>query len=485
MRVLLACFAAILLAVGIADAAPRELVAVRGTIVHDARDSRDDFMVLRGEDGRRYYIDLARADRSPKTRNLGEGKRVDVIGAQGARTDEIRAYIVDVFDNKPAIAQGFTESPTSAFQRLHGVVESVSGNTARVRTESGRTIPVDLSMADRKETIQPGERVTMVGRAPAGTYRAYWVRAREADNDVFTTDRDEPGRWRRLHGTVVSRDGDRVRFRADNGRTYDVDISDVPQNQRRGLERREGVTIAGVPDGQRFVARYIDQDDGGRAGSEPNWKAGLPPRGQDVTIHGQATSFEGRTFRFSSIDGQLMMVDSSKVSDAQHRLLASGQPVTIVGERTHGDTIVASQVSRDERHDRRPIGQIDPGVQRAHTLQGRVQSASGDTVQMRTDDGRNVTLDITAVRNRIARQLQQGDRITVTGFYREESKSMFSVRSLREDDGAAASPRTDRQDRRDRPNSKDDCKDGGWQSFDNPRFKNQGDCVSWVNQRNK
>jgi len=30
------------------------------------------------------------------------------------------------------------------------------------------------------------------------------------------------------------------------------------------------------------------------------------------------------------------------------------------------------------------------------------------------------------------------------------------------------------------PTSKDQCKDGGWKSFNNPAFKNQGDCVSFV-----
>jgi len=30
------------------------------------------------------------------------------------------------------------------------------------------------------------------------------------------------------------------------------------------------------------------------------------------------------------------------------------------------------------------------------------------------------------------------------------------------------------------PTSKDQCKDGGWQQFNNPTFKNQGDCVSYV-----
>jgi hypothetical protein len=30
------------------------------------------------------------------------------------------------------------------------------------------------------------------------------------------------------------------------------------------------------------------------------------------------------------------------------------------------------------------------------------------------------------------------------------------------------------------PTSKDDCKNGGWQNYSNPTFKNQGDCVSYV-----
>jgi hypothetical protein len=30
------------------------------------------------------------------------------------------------------------------------------------------------------------------------------------------------------------------------------------------------------------------------------------------------------------------------------------------------------------------------------------------------------------------------------------------------------------------PTSKDQCKNGGWQTFDSPAFKNQGDCVSYV-----
>jgi hypothetical protein len=31
-----------------------------------------------------------------------------------------------------------------------------------------------------------------------------------------------------------------------------------------------------------------------------------------------------------------------------------------------------------------------------------------------------------------------------------------------------------------RPSSKDDCKDGGWMTFNDPAFKNQGECIKWV-----
>ena len=31
------------------------------------------------------------------------------------------------------------------------------------------------------------------------------------------------------------------------------------------------------------------------------------------------------------------------------------------------------------------------------------------------------------------------------------------------------------------PQTKDDCKNGGWATFISPTFKNQGDCIQFVN----
>ncbi len=36
-----------------------------------------------------------------------------------------------------------------------------------------------------------------------------------------------------------------------------------------------------------------------------------------------------------------------------------------------------------------------------------------------------------------------------------------------------------------RGSSKDDCMKGGWRKFTNPKFKNQGDCVSYVTRQGR
>jgi hypothetical protein len=33
------------------------------------------------------------------------------------------------------------------------------------------------------------------------------------------------------------------------------------------------------------------------------------------------------------------------------------------------------------------------------------------------------------------------------------------------------------------PTKKSDCKKGGWKTFTDPKFRNQGQCVSWLNHR--
>ena len=35
------------------------------------------------------------------------------------------------------------------------------------------------------------------------------------------------------------------------------------------------------------------------------------------------------------------------------------------------------------------------------------------------------------------------------------------------------------------PANKDECKNGGWMQFEDPTFRNQGQCISYVNRANR
>jgi len=265
-----------------------------------------------------------------------------------------------------------------------------------------------------------------------------------------------------------------------------VDMSRVGTNFRSALDPGEGATVIGFvgPNNpNHFRAEYIQQDknDIARRGiAEGPPPGALAPRGQSVTLQGQASSFEGRSVRFTTNTGLHVMIDTSKVDDEQHRILVSNAPVKIVGVRGEGDTIIARQITRDTAAGRAAPGSL-ADEQKATTVHGKVVSVSGDELKMRTDDGRNLTLDITAVREENVRKLKPGDTFTASGFYRENDRSQFSVRSLREDAPSAASPRTTDTPH---PMSVDDCKQG-WSRYKNPGFKNLGDCVSYVNQNKK
>lgn len=75
------------------------------------------------------------------------------------------------------------------------------------------------------------------------------------------------GNWQRIHGQVQAVQGHQLTLKADDGRVWNVDMSQVSQSVQRAMTANEGVTIAGFPatEPNRFTARYISQDNAGRA----------------------------------------------------------------------------------------------------------------------------------------------------------------------------------------------------------------------------
>ncbi|MCL6640446.1 MAG: hypothetical protein K6T92_03630 [Candidatus Rokubacteria bacterium] len=164
---------------GLADAAPGDPVALRGTLAWPPALAAEPFVVVRADDGRFYYVDVARADRRGG-QGLRAGERLSLLGVEGSRPWEIGAVAVAAGDAAlvvpPAPSEPAASPPTEGvatapprraeprpWERIDGTIQSVSGRTVVVRRADGRTVRVDVARLalNRSRDLAPGTRVTL------------------------------------------------------------------------------------------------------------------------------------------------------------------------------------------------------------------------------------------------------------------------------------------------------------------------------------
>jgi hypothetical protein len=291
---------------------------------------------------------------------------------------------------------------------------------------------------DQHRLLVAGGPVTVVGvRGQGDTIIARQIKRDDASGRAPKGSMADESKPATIHAKVVSLSGDTLKARLDNGSVLTLDITAVREGVVRQLKPGDTFTANGFyrgDDRSQFSVRSLKED----TGTSPSASATtLPPKGKDVTLVGQAGSFEGRSVRFTSKDGLRVMIDTSKVNDDQHRILVSGAPVKVVGVRGDSDTIIARSITRDNAGASAPKGSVADEA-KATTVRGKVLSVSGDTLKAKLQNGRDVTLDITAVREGVVRNLKPGDTFIADGFYRGDDRSQFSVRTLREDVPAAS-----------------------------------------------
>lgn len=93
--------AALLLLAGPAMAAPGDPRAVRGNLEWPAVLSAEPFIVVRGDDGRLYYADVARARRMTPGTIAGA---ISLVGIEGNQPHEIGAVVVGAGDSALSVA---------------------------------------------------------------------------------------------------------------------------------------------------------------------------------------------------------------------------------------------------------------------------------------------------------------------------------------------------------------------------------------------
>ena len=155
----------ITLSSGTALAAPGDPHIVQGTLEWPTTVTTEAFAVIRGDDGRTYYTDLASAQRRTPG-PLTAGSRVSLLGIEGSRPHELAAMAIGTGDAASlGLAPSFTPAPAEPMWRVDGTVQSVAGTSITLSTADGRTSTVDVShLSDSTvRTLRPGERVSLFG----------------------------------------------------------------------------------------------------------------------------------------------------------------------------------------------------------------------------------------------------------------------------------------------------------------------------------
>ena len=132
---------------------------------------------------------------------------------------------------------------------------------------------------------------------------------------------------KRIHGHVASATGSELIVRGGDGRTYRVDASAVPAAEWRYLQPGDAVTVAGKRGARDlFVAERI-QRDAPSASVPSNTQSGYQ------RVHGYVESVGVSSLTLKTDSGEMLAVDTSRLSPQQLASTRPGDVVSITGQR--------------------------------------------------------------------------------------------------------------------------------------------------------
>ena len=169
-------------------------------------------------------------------------------------------------------------------------------------------------------------------------------------------------------------------------------------------------------------------------------------------VHGTVQSVQGSQLTVKADDGRVLTVDMTAVGQNIQQAMAPGMGVTITGSAGANATQMTAQYIQQDSSDpsrggtvvgqpAAPAAQPSGDWQKVH---GTVQSVSGNTLTLKADDGRVLTVDMNAVGQNIQQAMTQGMGVTLSGFA-GASANQFTAQYIQQDSSAnqpAASPAT-------------------------------------------
>ncbi|HEX3177133.1 MAG TPA: hypothetical protein VHZ49_10690 [Methylomirabilota bacterium] len=141
---------------------------VHGTVVN----TQGTTLTLKADDGRTLTVDM-KAVGSNIQKALTPNEGVTVMGTPGAQPTQFTAQFIQQDSSDPShggkvagqAAPATSGGSDTAWQRVHGTVASVSGETLALKTADGQTVNVDMKSVDAgiRKNLAAGEAVTVIG----------------------------------------------------------------------------------------------------------------------------------------------------------------------------------------------------------------------------------------------------------------------------------------------------------------------------------
>lgn len=156
---------------------------VHGTVV----SVQGDTMTFKTDDGRTLTVDVKAV--SPHVRQaLKPSEGATLIGFAGTQPSQFTAQFIQQDSSDPS--RGGTvvgQKPAAGqWQRIHGTIGSVSGNTLTLKTDAGQNITVDVGQVDAgiRSGLTAGEGVTVIGFYRGADQRTVDARFIQQDSSV-------------------------------------------------------------------------------------------------------------------------------------------------------------------------------------------------------------------------------------------------------------------------------------------------------------
>ena len=288
---------------------------------------------------------------------------------------------------------------------LEGTIESVSGNTASIRSDDGGVFAVDLSgiAAAGRGAATPGQHVTVEGNYTQDVaFTASSVAAGV----------QSPGGTPTINGTLQSVSGKTLMVQSYDGGIFTVDASQVASLPQ--LRPGDAVTVKGNYPGSVTIAaeeiRATPKPQDG--GSRQAWQR----------VHGRVESVQGRALTFRADDGRALNVDMTRVGQRVQRALTPGEGATLVGVPGASANQFTARYIQQDSSDRSRANLTSPqpgaaGQTPAAIIEGTVDSVSGTTAMVRSDDGGVFTVDLASVAAAGRSAVVPGQHVTVEGNY--------------------------------------------------------------------